>query len=140
MSEKVKNLAVESIIQDLESGNEAQIIAALEKIPEKGNAQIIEALLECFDETSNQTIKERIKQILCELKDTSCIDPMMDYFRIAESETREMIINAFWNNNLNPYSYVDVFIEAAIIGSYMEAFEVLTLIENIEIDSDINTK
>jgi hypothetical protein len=136
-----KSAIIESIIKDLESGNETAIIGALEKIPEKGNHLVIEPLLECYDEISNPSIKNRIQQVLCELKDTACVDPIMDYFRIAESSTREMIVNAFWNNNLSPYTYIDVFVDSAINGSYMECFETLTLLENMDADySDIEFK
>jgi hypothetical protein len=136
-----KSAVIESIIKDLESGDETAIIGALEKIPEKGNHLVIEPLLECYDDTSNEIIKHRIQQVLCELKDTACIDPLMDYFRIADTSTREVIVNAFWNNNLSPYTYIDVFIDAAINGSYMECFETLTLLENMDADySDIEFK
>lgn len=131
---------LEGLILDLNSNDETKIIGAIEKIPTHGSAELIEPMLECYDETDNEEIKEKIHKILSELKDTSCIDPLVDYFRIAEKETREMILNAFWNNNLSPITYIDVFVDAAIKGSYLEAFETLTLLENLEFDSDMDTK
>lgn len=131
--QSAKNIQ-EGIILDLGSNDDAKILAALDKIPTHGSAAIIEPLLECYDETTNDDIKAKIKALLSELKDTTTVEPMVDYFRLASSETKEMILNAFWNNNLSPFEYLDVFVESAIQGSYMECFELLTLIENMDAD------
>ena len=45
---------------------------------------------------------------------------------------RLLALNAFWQTGFNSHENMDKFVTAAIKGSFMEAFEAYTIIDNLE--------
>ncbi len=133
MSEtKQKKSVIDTIILDLASKKDETVLGALKKIPSKGNSKVILPLIETYIRTNNESIKEKIQTILFELKDTSTLDDLISSLNKGNDTVDQLIMGALWNNNFNPTDHLHTFVKASINGSYLTAFEGLTLIESMD--------
>ena len=129
---KNKTSVLDTIILDLTSNNDEAIIGALKKIPTKGNNKVIIPLIETYIRTQNESIKGSIQTILFELKDTTTLDDLISSLNKGNDEVDQLILGALWNNNFNPVDHLYIFVKTSINGSYLTAFEGLTLIESMD--------
>ena len=133
MSEtKKKTSVIDTIISDLAAKNEKLVLGALKKIPTKGNSQVIVPLIELYIRTQDESIKSKVQTILFELKDTTTIDPLITSLNKGNDDVDRLVLGALWNNNMNPTEHLHEYVKSAITGSYLTAFEALTLIESMD--------
>lgn len=127
-----KKSVVETIIIDLKSDKDEIVLGALKKIPTKGNSSVVIPLIELFIKTQDESLKEKIQTILFELKDTTTLDYLISSLNKGNDEVDKLVLGALWNNNMNPTEHLHEYVKAAINGSYLTAFEALTLIESMD--------
>ena len=133
MSEvKKKPSVIDTIILDLASKKDETVLGALKKVPSKGNSNVIIPLIETYIRSQNESIKSEIETILFELKDTSTLDDLISCLNKGNDEVDRLILGALWNNNFNPVDHLYIFVKTSINGSYLTAFEGLTLIESMD--------
>lgn len=131
-NKETKKDIIPNLLIDLNSGKEEAILSALKKIPSRGDKRVVTPLVELFIKTNNDSIKDKIRTILYELKDTSTIDDLVACLNNGNDEIDQLVLGAFWNNNLNPTEHLHVFVSSSIKGSYLTSFEALTLIESMD--------
>ncbi len=122
---------VAQIILDLGSDNEETVLKAVKNTRSKGTEQIIPSLFTAF-ERGSESVQEEIRKLLGELKSTSTMEPLIDQLGSDNEECRKLALSAIWSSGLNANDYIDEIVQVAINGSFMEAFEALTIIENLE--------
>jgi hypothetical protein len=126
-----KNLQ-DSLLSDLQSSDETKIISALDKIKEKGNVAMITPMMDVFEDTDNELIKEMIRTIFSELKVSTALVPLVEGLQRNNDELNEVILFSLWHANFNPILFIEEIVSVCCEGSYMTALEGLTLIENLE--------
>lgn len=118
---------------ELKSGDERKISTALKALHAHGDATIIPVVLELWEGGLSHQNENEVKELLAGLKDTSTVEPLMDYFRESENhEFQRKMLNIFWNSKLDFSSYLSDFIVFAIEGDYLDCLESLTVIEQFE--------
>ena len=138
MAATAKSKKVEAVVSLLHSTKSAEVISALKKIPEQGNATLIKPLLRTYLAWPNDPdIQARTQKILGELKTQSAVPELISALGEEEFETvRALIISVFWHAGIYPTDELDVLIQNAIKGDYMVAMEVLTVVENSDVFTD----
>ena len=120
------------IIQDLNSDQESVVLKAIRKSRTKGTEQVIPVLFKVYETTKSNSIREAITKLVNELKSTKVVEPLIKQLSSPEESCRLLALSAIWNSGLNVNEYVDEIIQLATTGSFMEAFEALTIIQNLE--------
>jgi len=133
-----KNKKVEALMSLLHSTKSTEVIAALKKIPDQGNASLVKPLLRTYLAWPDDAdIQERIEKILGELKTQEAIPELISALEDGEFDSlRAMIISVFWHAGIYPTDELDVLIKNAIRGDYMVAVEVVTVVENSDVFTD----
>jgi len=142
MSTTIKNSKrVEALMSLLHSTKTEEVIGALKKIPDQGNASLVKPLLRTFLAWPDEAdIQAKIEKILGELKTQDAVPELISALQDDEfDELRAMIISVFWHAGIYPTEELDVLISSAIKGDFMVAVEVVTVIENSDelTDSDL---
>lgn len=124
----------EALIGDLHSAKSDKVIAALNRIPEEGNAAMVKPLLRTYLAwPDDATIQEKTEKILGELKTRDAIPELISALEEDEFEdVRAFIISIFWHAGIYPSEELGVLIRHAIRGDYMVAVEVVTVLENTD--------
>ena len=77
--------------------------------------------------------KSELIELLSSLKDTSARGEIM---AVVDNEKyasiRQLMLGVIWNTKIDFSGYVDEFVFISIHGSFLEAIDCLTIIENLE--------
>jgi len=124
----------EALLANLFSAKADKVRNAIAKIPDEGDPSLIFPMLRSYHGwEQEEDIRTGIAQILMQLKTESAIPVLLRALEEPEFESdRAFIISIFWNAGLFPVEHIDFLVRQAIIGDFMVALEVLTVIENIE--------
>ena len=130
---KKQPIKVNKLITDLQSGNETKMGAAIKAFNQHGNEGIIQPLLAVWRAGVSPEIEALIIELLEGLKDTTTIQPLIEGFRDeANSAIKRKLTAVFWASKLDFSPYLSDFVLFAIDGDFLDAFEVITLIEQFE--------
>lgn len=128
-----QNKLIDDLISDLSSNDSKTLASALKRVRSKGNEKVIPSLVSIIENNEEIKIVEEAKSIILELKSTASIPYLLDILEKSENSLiRELVLNSFWQTGFNAHQYIDKFVLAATKGSYMEAFEADTIIDNLE--------
>ncbi|MFB6305793.1 MAG: hypothetical protein ABEH43_02185, partial [Flavobacteriales bacterium] len=117
----------------LETEENKTIMEALKEIRDVGKEALIPQLIDKWATTPDDQVKKEILSIFYDLKDPSALDKMIDGLYHPEIvDERASYISIFWNARIDASPHIKKFVEIAIEGDYMESFEALTVIENME--------
>ncbi len=116
------------------SDDDVQVLEALTRIDEDGDARAIQPLLQKLARTNSAEVRSRITNMLNQVK---AKDAGLELLKALEDPTlldvRTTILATFWNAGIDVRDHLDRFISIAIDGDANETFECLTIIENQEI-------
>lgn len=131
--ETKKKQKLNKILADLNSQEEKKVSKAIKSLEAHGDSSVIVPLADCLMQDISEKNKSEIIELLSSLKDTSARAELMD---IVDNEKylsiRQSILTAIWNTKIDFSGYVDEFVFIAIHGSFLEAIDCLTIIENLE--------
>ena len=124
---------INKLIEELNSGKEIAISTALKALQVNGDATVLEPLaILLLGELSDKNRKEII-EFLSTLNDSSTIEPMIELLKSDRfTPVRQELLTTMWNNKLDYSYYLPEFVAIAVEGSFMEAMDCLTIIENLE--------
>ncbi|MBL1278748.1 MAG: hypothetical protein COA33_000615 [Fluviicola sp.] len=133
MAETKKQQKLNAIILNLNSQDEKKVSKAIKSFEANGDSSVIRHLAERLLKTISEKNKTEIIELLSSLKDTSVKGELM---AIIDDEKfldiRQLILTSIWNTKIDFSGYVDEFVFIAIHGSFLEAIDCLTIIENLE--------
>ncbi len=134
--ERAQKEANQAIRKGLGSGNTDEVLKAVKKAREEGSADIVSDLVKTWVNSSDESVRKEIMSILYDLKDSDAIDPLVESLDLPQlqeqKEDSAALISVFWNFRLDASPFVHKFVEKAVQGTFMECFESLTVIENLE--------
>ncbi|MFT5859814.1 MAG: hypothetical protein ACI865_001918 [Flavobacteriaceae bacterium] len=124
---------VDSLMLDLKSGETKKVLKAIKSLEKNGDSSTIEPIANVL--LTGLPTKEQglLVELLCSLKDTSVVVEMMDVIDDPKMITiRQLFLSSIWNMKVDFSGYIDDFVLIATKGSFMEALDCLTIIENLE--------
>ncbi len=132
-TEEKNNKIVEDLLKDLASNDSKTLTSALKRVRSKGNEKVIPSLISIIEENQVESIVEEAKKIILELKSTAAIPFLLaELEKNKKAEIRELVLSSFWQTGFNAHQHMDKFVKAATKGTFMEAFEAYTVIDNLE--------
>lgn len=123
----------DTILKNLYSSNEEQVLKAIESISHNGNSDYLPLLIDLLNTHESETVKKNATKILSELKFTNAVPLLVKAIEDHKLiNIRETLVRACWENGLDYTNYFSTFVDLLIHGDYMVAFEAYTVIENTE--------
>jgi hypothetical protein len=127
-----KNTTAE-ILSDLFSGDDKKLNNAISNIQEHPSLAFIQPLLALYFETSNDTVREQLHDMLGSIKVKGFEDELMLALRKPEWVSHRGQILAFmWNAGGNPILHVKEIIELSLAGGMETLLECYSVLETME--------
>jgi hypothetical protein len=137
--EKKQLQRIKKLRNGLASTDEKEVRKAVEEAREEGDARIVPDLIEVWAVTENEELRNEVLKIFYDLKDSEATQHLLEALDHPDIQDRSDLLAVFWNSRLDGSEKVDKFTEIAVEGSYQEAFEALTALEEMEGPFDENT-
>jgi len=129
-NKKDKNSLTKEFIDGLENKDAAIVFKTLEKIENKGNADLIAPIIHAGIKWQERKIQDVIQRILFGIKISAAHPIMLEELKNMEANPfRKVLISAIWEAEINSLDDLDTFVRIAIEGDLYEAIECLTVIE-----------
>jgi hypothetical protein len=133
MEEKQQKQKLATIMTDIKSGESKKVLKAIKALEKNGDVTVIRPILELIRDGIVPKHEAELTELLCSLKDTTVVVEIMDLTEDPElQEVRHVLLSAIWNMKVDFSNYIDDFVEIATKGTFMEALDCLTIIENLE--------
>jgi len=114
------------------SADDEVVIAAIELMAEKGTKEVVNPLLELLLNCS-APVQRAIESLLYQIKDQQAVEVLIDALDNPKFiSIRPTILASFWNSGHLPEGHIDLLCGIAAEGSFDEALEVLTIVENMD--------
>lgn len=125
---------IDSLLKDLTSSTITKVQTALDGLELIGNETVIYPILRLLTPTEDHNEKNQLLlEFLCTIKDTSSKETFISALEEQEFiPIRNKILSVIWNSPLDFSEYLDLFVRIAVEGTFMEAVECLTILENLE--------
>lgn len=112
------------------STNETEVLEVLKNISEKGYPEIVTDLIGLYSSTSFESVKSKIYFILSNLKDKNSVSFFIDGLKLqTNTEIRNQLISACWQNGLDFSEYLKYFIEVISKENMFNSIEAFSVIE-----------
>lgn len=128
---------MDKTFEALLSADDARILKALATVDQRGDARSIMPLLNALAKSSDQKVKQRITEMLYQVKVSGAVEELMKALEDpALRSVRRTILATFWNAGLDVRDQVEQLVAVAVEGDAEECFECLTVLENNEFLND----
>jgi hypothetical protein len=133
MSSSSKNKLVEEIKNDLFSGDDVVVMKAVLKCKDQDSITLVEPLIAVYASTGMPEIKREVADLLDNIKVPNAEQAFLKALSNKQNaKIRKDILSFIWNSGIQPIEQIVDLTEIAIDGSFEEALECLTIIENID--------
>lgn len=134
MAEAPKKKRMDLAFAALLSEDDAQVLTALTRIEQEGDARAIRPLLDALARSRSAGVQQRITGMLYQVKAGNAVEELLAALEEpALLDVRRTVLATFWNAGLDVREHLDRFVDIAITGDAQECFECLTVIEHQEI-------
>lgn len=132
MSDK-KTSKEKILIQQLESKESSEVSSAIKSLKTHGTIDAIFPLIDTWRKTSSQNIKDEVHEVFSSLKISNAQKLILEALNDKKNESiKQQLLNSIWNSGIDYADYVKEIVAIAIDSNYMEIFECITIIENLE--------
>ena len=133
MSSSSKNKLVEEIKNDLFSGDDVVVMKAVLKCKDQDSVTLVEPLIAVYASTGMPEIRREVADLLNNIKVPNAEQAFLKALANKQNaKIRKDILSFIWNSGIQPVEQIVDLTEIAIDGSFEEALECLTIIENID--------
>jgi len=116
------------------SEDDAQVLTALARVEEQGDARAVRPLLTALARSRDAKVQQRITDMLYQIKVKDAVPELMAALdEPTLLDVRRTVLATFWNAGLDVRDHLERFVDLALEGDAEECFECLTVIENQEI-------
>ena len=133
MTETKKQQKINTILSKLNSGDTKIVSKAIKSFESNGDSSVIRPLAELLLSDVSEINTKEILELFSSLKDSDARSEIMQI--IDEKQfisIRQLMLSTIWNTKIDFSGYIDEFVDIAINGSFLEAIDCLTIIENLE--------
>ena len=128
-----KQQKLDKIVSDLNSVDPKKVSKAIKSLESNGDSSVIVPIADRLLLEINEKNKSELVELLSSLKDTSTRGEIM---AIIDNDKylsiRQLMLSVIWNTKIDFSGYIDEFVFITIHGSFLEAIDCLTIIENLE--------
>lgn len=122
-----------ALVNDLLSGDEKKIAAAIKGFAVHGDASVIGPLTRVWRNGLSEENEGLMTELFSNMKDQAIVGALVEAFRDPENQSiQRKLVSMFWNSSLDFSAYLPDFILFAIEGDFLDAFEAITLVEQFE--------
>jgi len=128
-----KDLRFKELSKALKSNDPGELRSTLKEIEKEDDVRLIKPLIELGQRNRHINVQLEISQLLFDLKLTKGHSVILDELKtMGPNPFRTVLIASVWNANIAAFDHLDLFVKLAIEGSFEEAIECLTVIEETE--------
>lgn len=128
-----KDLRFKELSKALLSNDPSELRITLKEIEKKDDVRLIKPMIELGKRNRHINVQLEIRQLLYNLKLTKGHAIILDELKImGPNPFRVVLISTIWNANIAALDHLDLLVNIAIEGSFEEAIECLTVIEETE--------
>ena len=128
-----KDLRFKELSKALLTNDPGELRLTLKEIEKEDNVRLIKPLIELGKRNRHINVQLEISQLLFDLKLTKGHSVILDELKnMGPNPFRTVLIATVWNANIDALDHLDLFVKIAIEGSFEEAIECLTVIEETE--------
>lgn len=128
-----KKSVIKAILEELNSGEANKIKKALKSLQVNGDASVVYPLVDVLKSNVSDEINAEIVEFLSDLKDTSVKQDIISILNDDDYiSVRQQLLTSIWNCKIDYSEYIADFVGIACESNFMEAFECLTVLENLE--------
>jgi len=121
------------ILKKLYSNNNKDILFTIKGLRNAGNIEIIPYLIKLLNEKNDAEIKNAIASYFNDLTVQEATTQIIDAIKNDNLKNiHHILLSSCWQSNLDYSNYIDVFINIFISGTYIDAIEAFTIIENFD--------
>jgi len=132
-SKEEKDLRFKELRNALNSDDPGELRSTLKEIEKEDDVRLVKPLIELGKRNRHINVKLEISQLLYDLKLTKGHKIILEELKNMDSNPfRAVLIATIWNANISAMDHLDLFVKIAIEGSFEEAIECLTVIEETE--------
>lgn len=120
------------IIAHLESNDDKQLTKVLSALQVDGSPEVLFPLAKLLQSNADLKREKQILEVFSSLKDTRSVEKIMEIIRDDSfKDIQQRILTTIWNSPLDYTYYLADFVLIAAEGTFMEALDCLTIIENM---------
>lgn len=121
------------IKNDLFATNTERVISAINRIKERGNKLYLPMLFELLASQPEAEVEKEIEKLLSTVKSKDTVPYFAEALENEKFKSiQKTLLTACWQNGLDFANYLPVFVEIVITGTWENAFEAFTVIDNLE--------
>jgi len=129
--EKNRKVKLQRFVDDLRSLDKKKFKEAIEGFKMYGDSSVIAVLAEIYNKCSEEQ-KIQIVAFISDIRDEESPEVLMDaILNSKDEELRVALLSTIWNSTNDYNDYLNEFVRIAINGSFMEALECHTIIDNL---------
>ena len=123
-----KIIKLEKEISSLTGDRLVELITSLRE--EKSFSGVIALMADLYSSTAEVAVRSEIEKFLFDLKDPElAVEVIAAIEQSTDEATRNTLLSSCWQSRIDYSDHLDFFIDYSISGSYMNALDCLTVIE-----------
>ena len=124
---------VQQLIKDLGAKEESKVLKTFTLLEADGNEHVLRPVVELYLSNHSGKVSGKAIEFLSNLSDSSATPEMIEIIRDEKYQTiRQDLLNTMWQSKLDFSPFLADFVAIACEGTFLETFECLTIIENLE--------
>ena len=121
------------IIKKLFSNNVKDILFTIKGLRNTGNVEIIPHLIKLLNQNNDTKVENDLTSFFNDLKFQEAANEIIKALKDNSlKNTHQALLSSCWQSGLDYSAYINVFVDKFITGTYLEAIESFTVIENFE--------
>jgi len=129
----VNSKANKLIIKKLFSNNVKDILFTIKGLRNTGNIEIIPELIKLLNQNNDTQVKNNLTSFFNDLKFKEATNEIIKALKNDNfKKIHHILLSSCWQSGLDYSIYINVFIDIFISGTYLDAIESFTIIENFE--------
>jgi hypothetical protein len=124
---------VQQLIKDLSAKEESKVLKTFTLLEADGNVHVLRPVVELYLSNQSEKVNGKAIEFLSNLSDSSATPEMIEIIRDEKyTSIRQDLLNTMWQSKLDFSPFLADFVAIACEGTFLETFECLTIIENLE--------
>lgn len=131
--EKSRKKKLAKILDTLQNGSAPEIIEALKKLKEHGDASAVPVMVDLYLNHPEEEVVAEVKKVFLGLNDDDAVEPLLI---AAEqnigSENKAFLLSAVWESGLKAGNHISKLTDISLNAEDIVLIEVLTIADNME--------
>ena len=117
--------------------NSKSVLAKIRELKKTGKVSILSYMLDLLKPDQKTEIKAEIYDLISNLKHQQCVPIVVKYIKqLKGTDELSLLIASCWQSQLDYSDYLEIFADCFITGTYQDAIESFTVIEEMTVYSN----